>query len=94
MKFRLGQIVRSTAGRDRNCIYVVVDMLPGRVIVADGRRRKISNPKPKNPLHLCPVTQQSATAATAQITDDDIRQILRKFQAEQALTREIREGLD
>lgn len=94
MKFRIGQVVRSTAGRDRNHVYIVVDILPQRVLVADGRRRKAVNPKPKNPLHLSSVTQPTPTADTAQFTDDDIRQILRKINAEKLSTREIREGLD
>lgn len=83
MKFRIGQIVRSTAGRDQNHVYIVVDILPGRVLVADGRRRKVVNPKPKNPLHLGSVAQSNTAGDSAQFTDDGIRQILRKIEAEQ-----------
>jgi ribosomal protein L14E/L6E/L27E len=48
----LGQRVSSTTGRDRGCNYFVVGYENGRVLVADGKRRKLEHPKRKNPMHL------------------------------------------
>ena len=49
---KIGQIVRSKAGRDKTRHLAVVGFLPGRVLVADGRRHLLADPKPKNPAHL------------------------------------------
>lgn len=48
-----GAIVRSTAGRDRGALYVVVGHEGDRyVLVADGRARPVRRPKKKNARHL------------------------------------------
>lgn len=80
MEFSPGNIVRSIAGRDRDHLYVVVATTPERVMVADGHRRGVSNPKPKNPIHL----QLHKRVGNYGMTDDDIRLILREFTAEQS----------
>lgn len=72
MQFSPGNIVRSTAGRDKNHLYVVVALTPNRVMVADGHRRRISAPKPKNIIHLQLVKHQAGRV----ITDDEVRHIL------------------
>ena len=49
-----GQIVRATAGRDRGGIFCVVgvDHEKTRLLLADGKRRKISRPKAKKLGHV------------------------------------------
>lgn len=47
-----GTVVRSIAGRDKDRLQVVLACEAGRVLVADGKLRKLSNPKHKNPCHL------------------------------------------
>lgn len=47
-----GQLVRSLAGRDKGQYYIVLDQADGFLLVADGRKRPVSAPKCKNPLHL------------------------------------------
>ncbi|HEY8346845.1 MAG TPA: KOW domain-containing RNA-binding protein [Symbiobacteriaceae bacterium] len=48
-----GTIVRSLAGRDQGTYYVVLRQVDERrVAVANGRRRPVSRPKPKNRRHL------------------------------------------
>ncbi len=71
MQLLPGNIVRSTAGRDKDHLYVVVTITPNRVMVADGVKRLVSAPKPKNCLHL-----QLVDKAKVATTDDDIRRIL------------------
>lgn len=51
---KTGEVVRSTAGRDRGRLLVVVGLEQGRALVADGKVRKLAGPKRKNPLHLQP----------------------------------------
>ncbi|MTI94209.1 MAG: RNA-binding protein [Firmicutes bacterium] len=75
MEFSVGQIVRSTAGRDHGREYVVIAIEPKRVLVADGRVRTTAKPKAKNPLHLQLVSQRPAAKDVAP-TDLEIRQIL------------------
>lgn len=71
MQLSPGNIVRSTAGRDKDRLYLVVAVTANRVMVADGVKRTIATPKPKNSLHL-----QLIGKAQAATTDDDIRRIL------------------
>jgi ribosomal protein L14E/L6E/L27E len=52
-EFKPGQLVRSTAGRDRGEHYLVIAVLDSRqVLVANGRNRPLSRPKKKNTAHL------------------------------------------
>lgn len=71
MRFIPGNIVRSSAGRDCGRLYVVIAVVEGRVLLADGRKRTISTPKPKNPGHLQLVRQGEPAA-----TDEEIREFL------------------
>ena len=47
-----GQVVKSLSGRDKGCLYVVTEFTENAVFVADGKRRKLSNPKRKNIKHV------------------------------------------
>ena len=53
----LGRLVVSSAGRDKGCICVIVGIgdEPGYVLVADGRLRKVENPKKKKLKHTKPI---------------------------------------
>ncbi|MGM9937576.1 MAG: RNA-binding protein [Candidatus Ornithomonoglobus sp.] len=52
MEFRVGQMVRSIAGRDNGTAYVVVRTDGNYVYVADGAIRKLENPKKKKFKHI------------------------------------------
>lgn len=52
MQFQTGMIVRSNSGHDRNRFYVLVKLEDRFGYIADGKRRKLQNPKKKNLLHL------------------------------------------
>lgn len=47
-----GRVVLATRGRDKGGYYLVLGSEKERVLIADGRRRKLSSPKAKNPAHL------------------------------------------
>ncbi|MDO4288224.1 MAG: KOW domain-containing RNA-binding protein [Eubacterium sp.] len=50
---KVGQVVRSLAGRDKGQFMVVLELLDqGCVAICDGGLRKISNPKKKKVKHL------------------------------------------
>lgn len=53
----LGQLVVSLAGRDKDLICTVVGISEdeGYVLIADGRIRKVENPKKKKLKHLKPI---------------------------------------
>lgn len=50
--FPIGIIVKSNAGRDFGEYFVVVGYNSESVLVANGKTRKIENPKKKNVKHL------------------------------------------
>lgn len=75
MQFGPGNVVRSNAGRDKYHLYIIVSISPDRVMVADGQRRKIHNPKPKNSIHLDLVK----AVEMAVKTDEEIRQRLHQM---------------
>ena len=51
--FEQGRVVQSTQGRDRGEYFLVLaDNGDGSVMIADGRYRKLENPKKKKTKHL------------------------------------------
>lgn len=70
-----GRIVKSKAGKDKEQFYIVTDIKDDRVYVSDGKLRKLSNPKSKNPKHL------AVTSAIAQMPENDrqLRTLLKNF---------------
>ena len=49
-----GWIVRSTAGHDKGELFCVVgeQEADGRLLLANGKQRKVARPKPKKPGHV------------------------------------------
>lgn len=47
-----GTVVKTIAGRDKGCLQVVLCCKEDRVLLADGKTRKLDNPKSKNVRHL------------------------------------------
>ena len=52
MEYRIGQVVRSIAGRDNGKGFIVVRTEPNFVYVADGETRKLEAPKKKKLKHI------------------------------------------
>lgn len=50
--FKEGQIVRSTAGRDKDTFLVITEVSEKGVMVADGKQRPLEKPKLKNVKHI------------------------------------------
>ena len=59
-RVKKGAVVLVTAGKEKNSIFVVIkDLEPHRVLIADGRHRKLNNPKRKSVKHLEVIGQLS-----------------------------------
>ena len=52
MRFEKAQIVRSLSGHDSDQIFCVMDTKEDRLLLADGKRRRVSKPKQKNAKHV------------------------------------------
>ena len=54
-----GQIVQATAGRDKGGVFcgVAMDQRQERLLLADGKRRKVSRPKAKKLGHVRQLTE-------------------------------------
>ena len=77
-----GKYAISTAGRDAGKRYIIVGNENGMLLLADGRERKLANPKKKNPRHI-EIPKQEEPAELAKMIagrqrgcDETIRQIL------------------
>lgn len=69
-----GRVVFATHGRDKGSLYLVVGSVGDRVLIADGRRRKLQRPKAKNPAHL---TATAYSIPTERVTGNDrLRRLL------------------
>lgn len=73
----IGQIVRATAGRDKDGYFVVVGSLNGRLLVSNGRERPLERPKQKNPRHLTPTV--GALNEQQMLTNRSVQRGLKTF---------------
>jgi large subunit ribosomal protein L14e len=83
MEIRKSDIVQSVAGRDKGKLFFVIDRDEEFLILADGKGRKLENPKRKKLKHvrLC---GQSDTRTAQKLRDGDkvLNSELRKALAE------------
>ena len=63
MDISKSDVVISTAGRDKDRLFYVVDTKENFVLIADGKRRKIENPKRKKLKHVRKVTRTESSVA-------------------------------
>ena len=94
-QLQVGQLVRSRAGRDLGCYYLVYKLEKPRkksgsvqVWLVDGRGRTIVNPKLKNPRHLqrtrLVATEFAARVKAGKCTPEDIRAAMNKLLADES----------
>lgn len=82
-----GQLVRSTAGRDRNRYFLIFDVLNQSFVrVVDGDLRRVEAPKKKNVLHLlaCPQVAEELALKLSEgrrVTNEEVRKALEKLGA-------------
>lgn len=73
-----GMVVRTKAGHDKGTFMTVIEILPNEnVLLCDGKLRKLTNPKLKNPKHLA----LTKTVLNSSELDSDvtIRKALKSF---------------
>ena len=73
-------VVVSLAGHDRGRLFQVIAAQDGRLLVCDGRNRKLEDPKLKSPKHV----RVLARCDKAPATDREIRQTLAQAAQEAA----------
>ncbi len=81
MMLSVGLVVKAKAGRDKDSFFVVVKCEEDFAYIADGKRRKIENPKKKNVIHL----QTTNAVAPSMDTNRKIRQFLSYYTKENTL---------
>ena len=80
--FEVGEIVKSTAGRDKGTYYLVIDNQDkSKIKVVDGVKRKFNNPKYKNSRHLESTGQIAAEFlgwlnSKKRVRSEDVRSVL------------------
>ncbi len=80
----VGDICESTQGRDEGTFYVVIEVTDEKtVLVADGRLKKVANPKRKNLKHVRLLPDNSEELAcdisSGKARDEKIRKTLEKY---------------
>ncbi len=74
-------IVKSTAGRDEGDLFFVLDTQEEFLLLADGKRRRVENPKKKKRKHVCFVGESHSVVAekirsSEKITNSELRKAL------------------
>ena len=72
-----GMVVRSCSGHDKDRFYLVIKTDEAFVWIADGKRRKLAEPKRKKPRHLLPTDRSFELEGMD--TDRKIRRALHEF---------------
>ncbi len=66
----------SAAGRDKGRLYAVLERNEKSVLLADGKRRKLSSPKRKNIKHVILLSEDGLGPNAAPETDAALRRLL------------------
>lgn len=74
-------IVKSTAGRDEGDLFFVLDIQEEFLLLADGKRRRVENPKRKKRKHVAFVGESHSVVAekirsSEKITNSELRKAL------------------
>ncbi len=80
-------LARATAGHDRGTLYLVLREEDGRLLLADGKLRKLSSPKRKNRRHvvILPGLLEAVSGKLREpLTDAALRRALAEARAQPA----------
>ena len=80
MNFEPGMLVRSKAGHDKNCIYVIISVKNEYVYLADGASRPLCPLKRKNIRHLQPILKKRADTVSS---DQTLRSVIREYKEQE-----------
>lgn len=79
MNIQIGSVVKALAGREKNSFYVAVGIHDGFVLIADGKERKLENPKRKNVKHISPT---NTIIDTDGLTNKKLRKLIAEFKTQ------------
>ena len=72
MDISKSDIIESLAGRDKGKLFYVVDVEENYVIIADGKGRKLENPKRKKLKHVRRVSRTETRVAMKILNGDNV----------------------
>ena len=72
MDISKSDIIMSLAGRDKGKLFYVMDIEENYVLIADGKGRKLENPKRKKLKHVRRVTRTETRVATKILNGDKV----------------------
>lgn len=81
MVIRTGMLAKSKAGRDKDCIYVIICVNDDYVYLADGKKWTVCHLKKKNRKHVQPICRSRCEAVT---DDEGISKAVEEFAGKQA----------
>lgn len=81
MDIAISNIVRSTAGRDKGDLFFVLATEGDFLLLADGKRRRVENPKRKRLRHVVPTGLDAGAAAerirsNEKVTNSELRKAI------------------
>ncbi|MDE5767770.1 MAG: KOW domain-containing RNA-binding protein [Oscillospiraceae bacterium] len=79
MKLQTGMIVRAIAGKEQDQFLLVTRQDGNFVYLADGKHRKLTQPKRKNPKHVRATGKILTQEEFQSLTDFALRRILRTY---------------
>ena len=72
MDISKSDIIESLAGRDKGNFFYVIDVEDNYVLIADGKGRKLENPKRKKLKHVRRVSRTETRVATKILNGDKV----------------------
>ena len=89
MEIRTGRVVISSAGHDKGRFMLVVGADGDRILVADGKERKLEHPKKMNIRH---VRATESTIEPEGLTDKKLRRTLNEMSEKSARDNALQES--
>lgn len=77
MRLETGMLVRSKAGHDKDCIYVIISVKDEYVYLTDGVLKPLCHLKKKNRKHIQPITKKVGIIPIT--NDEEIRSHIKRF---------------
>ena len=76
MQVEPGMLAKSKAGRDKDCIYVIISVNDEYVYLADGKKRTVNQAKKKNRKHVQPIGRVHGGSVT---DNDEIKRVIKQY---------------
>ena len=74
----LGRVVRSVKGRDKGMYFAVIGEDENYLVLADGKKRRLENPKHKKPKHVEIQNILLEEVLCGKLTDKELRQAIKQ----------------